>query len=74
MSELRQRFIETLNIKPENVIFPENPQLFVAMGAALDEDQAQLALSEIIHNLENNTSKSLVPKNTLDVLSKTKLN
>ena len=40
---------------------------FVAMGAALDEDQAQLALSEIIHNLENNTSKSLVPKNTLDV-------
>lgn len=70
MSELRQRFIETLNIKPENVIFPENPQLFVAMGAALDEDQAQLALSEIIHNLENNTSKSLVPKNTLDVLFK----
>lgn len=66
MSELRQRFIETLNIKPENVIFPENPQLFVAMGAALDE----LALSEIIHNLENNTSKSLVPKNTLDVLFK----
>ena len=40
------------------------------MGAALDEDQAQLALSEIIHNLENNTSKSLVPKNTLDVLFK----
>ncbi len=32
MSELRQRFIETLNIAPENVIFPENPQLFVAMG------------------------------------------
>lgn len=27
MSELRQRFIETLNIAPENVIFPENPQL-----------------------------------------------
>ncbi|VUX16688.1 Activator of (R)-2-hydroxyglutaryl-CoA dehydratase [Streptococcus pasteurianus] len=71
MSELRQRFIETLNIKPENVIFPENPQLFVAMGAALDEYQAQLRLSEIIHNLvAYNTSKSLVPKNTLDVLFK----
>ena len=25
MSELRKRFIETLNIKPENVVFPEHP-------------------------------------------------
>lgn len=70
MSELRQRFIETLDIKPENVIFPENPQLFVAMGAALDENQVQITLSEIIQNLETNTSTSLVPKNTLDVLFK----
>ena len=70
MSELRKRFIETLDIKPEHVIFPENPQLFVAMGAALDENQTQINLSGIIHNLENNTSKSLVPKNTLDVLFK----
>lgn len=70
MSELRQRFIETLDIKSENVIFPENPQLFVAMGAALDENQVQITLSEIIQNLETNTSTSLVPKNTLDVLFK----
>ena len=70
MSELRKRFIETLDIKPENVIFPENPQLFVAMGAALDENQVQITLSEIIQNLETNTSTSLVPKNTLDVLFK----
>ncbi|MBK8154834.1 MAG: CoA activase [Streptococcus sp.] len=70
MSELRKRFIETLDIKPEHVIFPENPQLFVAMGAALDENQVQITLSEIIQNLETNTSTSLVPKNTLDVLFK----
>ena len=70
MSELRQRFIETLNIAPENVIFPENPQLFVAMGAAFDEDQTLLKISQIIDNLNHNTSESLVPKNTLDVLFK----
>lgn len=35
LSELRQRFIETLGLTPDRVIFPENPQLFVAMGAAL---------------------------------------
>lgn len=70
MSELRQRFIETLNIAPENVIFPENPQLFVAMGAGFDEDQTVLKISQIIDNLNHNTSESLVPKNTLDVLFK----
>ena len=70
MSELRQRFIETLDIQPENVVFPENPQLFVAMGAALDEEQAQLKLSQICDNLVHNSSETLIPKNTLDVLFK----
>ncbi|QCX34411.1 2-hydroxyglutaryl-CoA dehydratase [Caloramator sp. E03] len=35
LSELRKRFIETLNLKEDEVIFPENSQLFVALGAAL---------------------------------------
>ena len=35
LSELRQRFIETLKLTEEQVIFPENSQLFVAIGAAL---------------------------------------
>lgn len=35
LSELRKRFIETLQLTPEQAIFPENSQLFVALGAAL---------------------------------------
>jgi len=35
MSELRKRFIETLNLKEDQIIFPENSQYFVAMGSAL---------------------------------------
>jgi predicted CoA-substrate-specific enzyme activase len=35
LSQLRERFRETLNLKHEEVIFPENSQLFVAMGAAI---------------------------------------
>lgn len=35
MSELRKRFIATLDLRDEQVIFPENSQLFVALGAAL---------------------------------------
>ncbi|MBC2579772.1 2-hydroxyacyl-CoA dehydratase [Clostridium sp. DJ247] len=35
LSELRKRFIDTLGLTEKQVIFPKNPQLFVAMGAAL---------------------------------------
>lgn len=35
LSELRKRFIETLNLEERQVVFPENTQLFVAIGAAL---------------------------------------
>ena len=36
LSELRQRFIETLNLTPETTIIPEGSHLLVAKGAALD--------------------------------------
>lgn len=36
LSELRKRFVETLNLEPEQVIFPEEAHLLVAKGAALD--------------------------------------
>ncbi|RCX17969.1 putative CoA-substrate-specific enzyme activase [Anaerobacterium chartisolvens] len=35
LSELRKRFIETLGMEQHQVVFPENSQLFVAIGAAL---------------------------------------
>lgn len=35
LSELRKRFIETLNLTPDQVIFPEDSQYFVAIGTAL---------------------------------------
>ena len=35
LSELRKRFIETLNLKEDQIISPENSQLFVAIGAAI---------------------------------------
>lgn len=34
LSQLRQRFISTLDIKKEDIIFPENAKFFVALGAA----------------------------------------
>ena len=35
LSELRSRFAQTLSLSPEQCVFPENPHLFVAIGAAI---------------------------------------
>ena len=35
LSELRARFIETLKLEESQIIFPNNPHLYVAIGAAL---------------------------------------
>jgi predicted CoA-substrate-specific enzyme activase len=35
LSELRARFIETLGLSREQIVFPENSHLFVAIGAAI---------------------------------------
>lgn len=39
LPELRKRFVETLNLKDDEVIVPKDPQLFVALGAALSSKE-----------------------------------
>lgn len=55
LPELRKRFIETLNLKDEEVIVPENSQLAVAIGAALsaknDEITTVKDLRDKVHTL-----------------------
>ena len=46
LSELRQRFIETLHLTPEQTIVPENAHLLVAKGAALDSIQNKTISNE----------------------------
>lgn len=55
MSELRQRFIETLNLKDDEIIFPKNPQLFVAYGAALlsREKDNKISFKELADKVKN---------------------
>ena len=49
LSELRERFIETLQLPPEQVIFPDNSKYFVAIGAAmLAEKHDVRSISELI--------------------------
>src|SRR5680860_919145 len=66
MSELRQRFIETLNLENKNVIFPEDSQFFVAIGAALSSRDKVLFTFEsfyerapMVHNINNTEGEKL---------------
>ena len=49
LPQLRQRFIETLELAGENIIFPDNANLFVATGAALSntKDSGESDLDEL---------------------------
>ncbi len=48
LSELRKRFIETLELSPPQVLFPSHSQLFVALGAAIhSQDQPMINLKEL---------------------------
>lgn len=52
LSELRKRFAITLNLTPEQVVFPDNSQIFVAIGAALSSKECKkIAFSELKENL-----------------------
>lgn len=54
LPELRNRFIVTLRLEPENVIVPENAQLFVAKGAALSsKGEKAVCLQKIYDSLTN---------------------
>ena len=53
LSELRKRFIETLELKPEEVIFPENSKYFVAIGAAyMAEKEPDVQLSRLLDRVK----------------------
>ncbi len=51
MSELRKRFIETLKLEDKNIIFPQNSQYFVAIGAALSTANCQERAFDEIYDI-----------------------
>lgn len=69
LDQLRQRFIETLELNDDEIIFPENSQLFVAMGACLSSKDVKedISLPKLIRKLkelqyqENEASHTLAP-------------
>lgn len=54
LPELKNAFIRTLKLIPENIVDPENSHLFAAMGAALEaEGEEPMLMSTIAEKLEH---------------------
>jgi len=53
IDQLRERFIKTLELTPEQVIVPEKSQLFTAMGAALASKKSkQIAATDLLDAID----------------------
>lgn len=53
LPELRKSFINTLHLGEEDILFPENAQFFVAMGAALASNNERIiTLASVIERLD----------------------
>ncbi|MDC7127413.1 MAG: BadF/BadG/BcrA/BcrD ATPase family protein, partial [Spirochaetales bacterium] len=63
LSELRVRFIETLQLTEEHIIFPENSQFFVAFGAAIESEEDEPLTFDSIHK----KIPALLNANTVEV-------
>lgn len=54
LSELRSRFIEVLKLKKEEVVFPNDSELYISLGAALScNDLKTTTIYEVLYNLKN---------------------
>ena len=71
LSELRNRFIEVLGLKEDEVVFPKNSELYVALGAALSSDgDSSLSYDDIMYKLNNIGQFQSEKTSTLEALFK----
>ena len=72
LSELRARFVDTLNLTPDEVLFPEDAKYFVAIGAALlaKKEKEGKHISELIHRIETADPSSVAGTKYLPALFK----
>jgi len=74
LSELKNRFIETLNLGKDDVVESENSKLFVALGAAINADTKEnFTAEELLHKItEQKDKKHLAKISTLPPLFRSK--
>lgn len=73
LSELRKRFVETLDLAPEDIIFPEDSKFFVAIGAAyLADKKEETSLKAVVDGMKNADQTQLSDTKYIEPLFKDK--
>jgi predicted CoA-substrate-specific enzyme activase/small GTP-binding protein len=69
LSELRNRFIEVLGLKDNQVIFPQNAQLYIAIGAALSSrEERPVPFKSLMEKILQLNGSSDIRSNRLEPL------
>ncbi|MDF2484177.1 MAG: hypothetical protein K0R46_345 [Herbinix sp.] len=69
LSQLRERFTESLKLDENHTIAPENSQIYVAMGAALSSSkEPKLALSKLVNKVDRMTADTIEETRHLEPL------
>ena len=68
LSQLRKAFIDVLNLKDEDIVFPKDAQLYIAMGAALSCKNETIMLSDLLSKLKNSNDDESKDKSGLKPL------
>lgn len=69
LSALRERFIDTLGLNSETAFFPENANLFIAIGASkLARESAAIDYDELLERMENCGSNAIAEVARLEPL------
>ena len=71
LSQLRTAFQNVLKLKDEDIIFPQDAQLYIAMGASLlSKNEEALELNDLLHKLEQIGSVNIGEDKSLEPLFK----
>ncbi len=69
MSELRERFIETLGLSEDQVIFPDDSKFFVAIGAEMLADEVDaVSLTTLLRKIEKLNPALMADSKHIDAL------
>jgi predicted CoA-substrate-specific enzyme activase len=69
-SVLREQFVKTLKLSPEEAVFPDNAAYFVAMGAALYAEKLKpMPFSALLDKLEDSRTKTTISSNLRPLFS-----
>lgn len=74
LDQLRQRFIETLHLPPDHILFPDNSQYFVAIGAAMAaQPESVTDLEDLSRRIRTIDAKSISESKHVEALFRTSL-